>query len=366
MKKILIGYISNVKGSGLDNYIYQLVDLLKGEDVQIDLLSSAIDQELNDKYNADPNVRVLPIDRIPHPKKRYDQIKKYAIDNQYDIAYFNISEAFNCIGNLACKGIVPIIISHSHSAGNDNENKIKREISKIMHFASRPLLNHSSTAKFACSDLAAKWLYGSNKPYRLIRNTIKAKRFRYAEKDRKEIRQQLKVSEDQQVLGFVGSLTYSKNPVVLLELMKALNKNTNRYVLWIIGDGPLRNVLEQKAKDENIQGVHFLGKRFDIEKYYSAMDLFVLPSNFEGYPLVGVEAQANGLPCLFSDHITKDIAFSDHSQFFDTKNIEEGAQKAKHLLKMGRIDPKKYDPKILYNLKDQKQEFIDIFTKEEI
>lgn len=137
MKKILIGYISNTKGSGLDNYIYHLVDILKGEDVQIDLLSSAIDQELKDKYKADSNIRVLPIDRIPHPKKRYDQIKRYAIENKYDIAYFNISEAFNCIGNLACKHIVPQIISHSHSAGNDNENKIKREISKIVNFVSK-------------------------------------------------------------------------------------------------------------------------------------------------------------------------------------------------------------------------------------
>lgn len=95
MKKILIGYISNTKGSGLDNYIFQLVDVLKREEVQIDLLSSAIDEELKEKYKQDPNVRLLPINRIPQPHKRYKQIKNYINENQYDIAYFNISEAFD-------------------------------------------------------------------------------------------------------------------------------------------------------------------------------------------------------------------------------------------------------------------------------
>lgn len=141
MKKILIGYIANTKGSGLDNYIYHLVDILKKEDVQIDLLSSAIDQELKDKYKNDTNIRVLPIDRIPHPKKRYEQIKKYAQENKYDVAYFNISESFNCIGNIACHPVVPVIISHSHSSGNDNANRVKREISKMVHYLCRPLLN---------------------------------------------------------------------------------------------------------------------------------------------------------------------------------------------------------------------------------
>lgn len=170
-------------------------------------------------------------------------------------------------------------------------------------------------------------------------------------------------NEDQKVIGFVGSLTYQKDPEVLLKLMMELNKESaeNEYSLWIIGDGMLRDSLEQTVKENNIRGIKFLGKQADIEKYYSAMDLFILPSNFEGYPLVGVEAQANGLPCLFSNTITHDIAFSRHSQFFDTKNIEEGVTKVKELLKMGRIDPKDFDPGIVYDLKDQEQEFIDIF-----
>lgn len=361
MKRILIGYISNTKGSGLDNYIYNLVDVLKKEDVQIDLLSSAIDKELKEKYKADSNIRFLPIDRIPHPKRRYDQIKKYAKENKYDIAYFNISEAFNCIGNLACKKIVPTIITHSHSSGNDNANQLKREISKALHQVCKPVLNKTSTYRCSCSDLAAQWLYGKGKEYRLIRNTVKAKRFQFCQKDRDMIRKSFGIAEDETVIGFVGGLTYQKNPEVLLSLIKEINAKEAKSHLFILGDGLLREGLEQKVKEEKMMNVHFLGKRADIEKYYSAMDLFVLPSNFEGYPLVGVEAQANGLPCLFSDTITHDIAFSNHSLFFHTQNMEEGVEKARKLLQLGRMDPKEYPSEILYDLNDQKQEFIDIF-----
>lgn len=361
MKRILIGYISNTKGSGLDNYIYNLVDILKTEAVQIDLLSSAIDKELEEKYKANPNIRFLPIDRIPHPKKRYDQIRKYAKENKYDIAYFNISEAFDCFGNLACHQIVPVVITHSHSAGNDNQNRLKRYVSKVAHICGRPVINKYTTYCFACSDLAANWLFGKGKKYRLIRNTIQSKRFLYNSMNRKEVREQLGISEETVVLGFVGNLTYSKNPFFLLQFMKELRKKIPNSYLLIIGDGPLRNSLEQTASKNKQNYILFLGKRFDIERYYSAMDLFVLPSNFEGYGIVGVEAQVNGLPCLFSDKVPKALAFSNHSLFFHTQNMEEGVEKAQKLLQLGRMDPKEYPSEILYDLNDQKQEFIDIF-----
>ncbi len=361
MKKILIGYIANTKGSGLDNYIYHLVDILKKEDVQIDLLSSAIDQELKDKYKNDTNIRVLPIDRIPHPKKRYEQIKKYAQENKYDVAYFNISEAFDCIGNIACKKDIPMIITHSHSAGNDNQNPLKRYIYRIVHMISKPILYKNTTYRYACSDIAAKWMFGKGKQFRLIRNTIYADQFIYNNDNRNEIKKELNIPAEDKVIGFVGNLTYSKNPFVLLQLMKKLNKENKNIHLLIIGDGPLRNELESFVKKDCIENIYFLGKKFDIEKYYSAMDLFILPSNFEGYGIVGVEAQVNGLPCLFSEKVPSVLAFSRHSQFFDTRNIEEGVRKVKELLKMGRIDPKDFDPGIVYDLKDQAQEFIDIF-----
>lgn len=361
MKKILIGYISNTKGSGLDNYIFQLVDVLKREDVQIDLLSSAIDEDLKEKYKQDSNVRLLPIDRIPKPKKRYNQIQDYARENKYDIAYFNISEAFNCIGNLAVKKYVKTIITHSHSSGNDNPNKIKREISKIVHQLTIPLLNKNTDVRYACSDLAAAWLFG-NHPFRLIRNTVDADRFYFDPKNRKMIREKYDVSDDCKIIGFVGNLTYQKNPNALLNLFKMTSKDDKNIELWILGDGILRKELEDRVKNEKIQNVRFLGKKKNIEAFYSALDLFILPSNFEGYPLVGVEAQVNGLPCLFSKKITKDIALSDRAQFFDPDNSIEGCKKVETLLQLGRMDPLCFNKNIVYDLKDQQKEFIDIFV----
>lgn len=365
MKKILIGYISNTKGSGLDNYIFQLVDVLKREEVQIDLLSSAIDEELKEKYKQDPNVRLLPINRVPQPHKRYKQIKNYINENQYDIAYFNISEAFDCFGNLASYGRVPVTITHSHASGNDNQNRIKRYISKIAHIIGRPILNQHTNYRFACSDIAAKWLFGKNKQYRVIRNTINSKKFIFNNANRVEIRKNLNLSDDDIVLGFVGNLTYSKNPFSLIALVKELKRKLPKTKLLMIGDGPLKDEIIKTIKEESLENnIYVLGKKFDVEKYYSAMDLFILPSNFEGYGIVGVEAQVNGLPCLFSKNVPNSLSFSNKAKFYDPRNLKEGAEKVVQLLKGGRNHRLSFNSNIIYDIEDQKSEFIDMFIND--
>lgn len=333
-RRILAGYISNIPGSGLDNYLFGLLELLtkksgeKEPDVAIDLLSSEIDQPLIQRWNGYA-VRFLPINRLRHPLRRYRQIRKYCQENDYDLAYFNISEAFNCIGNLAAWKYVHPVITHSHSAGSDTRQGMKRRISRMLNTLCRPVINRHTDARFACSDKAAAWLYGDRRPYRLIRNTVEAKRFVFDPDQRKQWRTKLMVDDSQPLIGFVGSLSYQKHPEYLIDLLQEIRKTLPEVRLVLAGDGPLAESLQQETDNSVI----FLGSVADVSSLYSAMDLFVLPSRFEGYPLVGVEAQISGLPCLFSESITRQIALNDASSFFDPDGLlEKTAAKACSIL----------------------------------
>ena len=105
-------------------------------------------------------------------------------------------------------------------------------------------------------------------------------------------------------------------------------------VLILIGDGPLREKINEKVENLGISdSVFFLGKRTDVERYYSAMDCFILPSLYEGLPMVGVEAQCNGLPILLSDTITKEIGLGT----FDFMSLKESPEEwAKHAVELVR------------------------------
>ena len=109
----------------------------------------------------------------------------------------------------------------------------------------------------------------------------------------------------------------------LPEIMQELNKRSAQYKLLLIGTGPMHDSLEEKFEELGVNNLVFwAGNKNDIENWYHIMNVFILPSRFEGFPMVGVEAQAAGLPCLFSDQISREIKLSDSVKFI---SIDSGA-----------------------------------------
>ena len=103
-----------------------------------------------------------------------------------------------------------------------------------------------------------------------------------------------------------------------------MNKKKIKYKIFIIGTGPLESRLHDQRRKNNLeQNVIFIDPRNDVYKFYSAFDLFILPSLYEGLPVVGIEAQCNGLPCLFSDTITKEVKINDNVKFISLKNLAD-------------------------------------------
>lgn len=202
-------------------------------------------------------------------------------------------------------GGVSHYISHSH-----NTKHADSFLKAIRNFCFCFPLRFISDYRVACSLKAGKFMYGSrffksNRDF-VINNAVDCSKFCFDAEKRNVLRKTLKI-EDSVIIGTVGGLRIQKNHSFLIDVMKILSQKERNYKLLIVGEGPLKEKLEQKVKNYNLEkNVIFLGCRSDVNELYSAMDIFVLPSKYEGLPVVGIEAQATGLQCLFSDRITRE------------------------------------------------------------
>ena len=149
------------------------------------------------------------------------------------------------------------------------------------------------------------------RPFRVINNGIKCENFVFNENVRAEYRKLLGV-EDKTVIGHIGRFERQKNHTFLIDLFKKYAETHLDAVLLLVGEGHLFDDIRKKVDDLGLNDkVRFLGVRSDLEGIYQALDLFILPSLFEGLPVVGVEAQSTGLPILTADTVTSELCVTE-------------------------------------------------------
>lgn len=204
-------------------------------------------------------------------------------------------------------------ISHSHETYKGQKYTLKRKVyEKVM----RRLLLNNSTNMFGCSKQACLHLYGKNcfkdKRTKVINNAIDIKNFTCNENSRNEKRKELGIKENQILIGHTGRFADQKNHDLLIDIFKSVHDKNKNTKLLLIGDGPLRKQIEEKIEKLGLNDdVIFAGLRSNVNELLSAMDMFVLPSKYEGLPVAMIEAQANGLPCVISSTITDDTVVTD-------------------------------------------------------
>ena len=184
----------------------------------------------------------------------------------------------------------------------------------------------NATEKFACSEAAAKWIYGKNVTnYILFKNAINAEVFRYDYRNCHKNRTEAGICDDNQfVIGTCGRLSPEKNQIFLVEIFAEIKKVMDDSKLILIGDGSEKeNILNQAIKLDVDKDIIWTGMVSNASYYYSMLDCFVLPSIFEGLPLAGVEAQAAGILCFFSTGITSEIKITDKTYFLE---LERGPE----------------------------------------
>ena len=222
---------------------------------------------------------------------------------------------------IAKKYGVPVTVAHSRNAG---VNKGLKGIAT--RFFRRNLVEKADYC-FACSRLAGDDVFGEEAVrqgrVKIIHNAIEVARFTYDSRKRDKIREELGLT-GQLVIGHVGRFDYQKNHPYLIEIFAKLCKIRQDAALLLLGEGTDMENIKLKCRELGIaEKVMFLGNQKKPEDYYQAMDIFLLPSFFEGLPGVLVEAQAAGLMCFASDTITTECKVTDMVSYL---SIEQPAE----------------------------------------
>lgn len=233
------------------------------------------------------------------------RLESFLKEHPYDIIHINSGIlSFNFIVADVCK-------KHSnskvfvHSHANGGRSKIKEMFSGIL----KVLLVKRADYLLACSLSSAEYMFPKKDVNKteIIDNGIDTQRFKYDPSIRKSIRNLLQLN-GKYVIGHVGSFTPQKNHEFLIELFSRIIEKNDNTVLLLVGEGPLKEKIYDLAKSKKIDdSVIFLGARKDVNMIYQAMDVFVLPSVWEGFGIVNIEAQTAGLRCVTSTIVPKDV-----------------------------------------------------------
>lgn len=223
---------------------------------------------------------------------------------------------------IAKKAGVQVTIAHARSAGVDPGIK-----GKITNFLRRNLYKKCDY-RFACSKLAGEAVFGNQKEEKrkakFIPNAIEVAKFAFDIETRDSVRQELGIT-NKYVIGHVGRFAPMKNHSYMLEILEQCIKiekeiNLSETVMMFLGDGPLKEEIQQKAAEKGIASrILFMGNKKDVYRYYQAMDYFLLPSFYEGLPGTAIEAQASGLPGIISDAVTEEAVVTDLMQMRSVK-----------------------------------------------
>ena len=147
----------------------------------------------------------------------------------------------------------------------------------------------------------------------VIRNGIDLDRFRNVDKTKKEKRRELGIDEDAWVIGQVGRFDYQKNPEFTVALFSQISCSNPKARLMLVGRGKQEKQLREQIRNLGLEGkAELYISRNDIPELLKAMDVFILPSRFEGFGIVLVEAQAAGLPCVVSDQVPSEVYLSEN------------------------------------------------------
>lgn len=284
-------------------------------------------------------------------------------ENHYDIVHSNMNTLSAFVLFAAWLAGARIRILHNHSTSVPSETK--RNIMKVIL---RPFAKLFANRYFACSKLAAEWMYGKKAveegKITIIHNAIDLDKYAFNPEIRKPLRQQLGIGDDTFVVGHVGRFMYQKNHEFLIDIFAEVVKHRPNSKLLLVGDGPLRAHIEDKVKRFGLTNkVLFLGLRSDVQDLYNVMDVFCLPSYYEGLPVVGVESQANGLPLVVSSNVTKELELTDLISFVPLQRIPD--EWSKQILS-GRTEMKRKNTYQVmteagFNIDDEAKKLVNLY-----
>ena len=309
---------TNMNRGGLETFTMNVYRALDRSKVQLDFLLHRPTRSAYDDEIEALGGRIYRIRRQnPLDLRYWAVLDEFFAEHSYKAVWVQLDcMSAEPLAAAARHGAV-VRVAHSHSSRQDKDLKYP------LKMLCKPFIKRYATDLFACGEEAGRWMFGTD-DFKVVRNCIDVDAYAFDPAVRTDVRRELGIAEGAPVMGHVGRFDAVKNHAFLLDAFAELLKRQPRVVLLLAGDGPLRSEMETKAGELGIaESVMFLGVRSDVPRLMQAMDCFVMPSLYEGLPMVLVEAQAAGLPCLISDLIPHDCDIEGGS--VDRENLRIGA-----------------------------------------
>lgn len=331
-KKKIYYMVYSLESGGIERYSINLYKYINKDKYKLDFIAWSEDKEFfdDDFINMGGNKICLKKNtkNLIGLKKKFKIIKnciKSVFNDDYHIAYFNISQPSSIIKfPLLCKLRGMKIIIHSH-----NSNAPKR--SKFDFFY-KFIMNLIVDKYLSCSDKAAEYMFPNSiveaKKYELINNGIEAENYIFNSSKRELLRTQNNLS-NKFVIGHIGRFNIQKNHFFIIDIFYEIVKINSNSILILIGTGELVEEVKKYVESKQLNDkVIFVGTTNEIPNYLQMFDIFLLPSLFEGLPIVGIEAQASGVKSFLSSSITTEVDITGIVDFIPLEtNAIEWAQK---------------------------------------
>jgi glycosyltransferase involved in cell wall biosynthesis len=334
----ILHVVTKMDRGGLETMLMNYYRNIDRSKIQFDFLvhrkeKGAYDDEI--KSLGGKIFKLSPISLKNLLRYRIELMLFFLNNKEYKIVHSHL-DSLSALPLLAAKKAnVPVRIAHSHTSNFDNDYKEKIRV------VTKKIIKYFATDFAGCSEEAIEFMFGKNVyDYKVINNAIEIDKFRFNPIKRKEVRNNLSISEATFVLGHVGRFNYPKNHSYLIDLYYEFYNINKDSLLLLIGDGEDLDIIQNKVKALGLDGnVVFLGSRRDVHELMQAMDIFVMPSKYEGIPVVSIEAQASGLPCFFSDLISDKVSISNCCHFIGIdKKPKEWASKINSKKSVARED----------------------------
>lgn len=323
-----------LQAAGIESFIMNVYRNIDKSSVHFDFLVTRDEKEFYDeeikslggkKFTIDIDKNTNTFIRILKESKELYKLLKV---NDYQIVHVHSGTPLRVFYLFAAKlAGTKGRIYHSHSAevkGPHSNLSIKKNIFRCL----KQLFKFSATDYFACSKAAGEWMYTKRTidqgKVKVLYNGIELDKFRFNKEVREKYRKEMNIN-DKLVIGHIGRFNHQKNHTFLIDIFNEVYKQKKDSKLLLIGIGDLQDEIRMKVESLGLSdAVEFLNVRADVNNIMQAMDVFLLPSNYEGLPVVGVEAQAAGLKVIVSDNITDEIVITDNIKLVSlSKSAEE-------------------------------------------
>ncbi|NPV82277.1 MAG: glycosyltransferase [Candidatus Aminicenantes bacterium] len=231
-------------------------------------------------------------------------------EEKYDIIHCHVHFFCGFLSFVSKLVGAKLFISHSHITSDGQADSFFRNLYRRFM---RIFINIFSNYLLAVSNDAGEKLFGtralkSNK-FKIIRCGIAVDNCEIKNANNNLIYDLYNIKNKKIIIGNVARFHEQKNHIYLLAIMKNLIEIDNRFYLILVGDGPLRNLIQKKILEYNLfDNVRLLGSVDNASAIMNLFDVFIMPSKYEGLPVAALEAQAAGIPVILSDRITNEVS----------------------------------------------------------